>query len=254
VWQEAVNTAPNGKPTAAHVEKIVRGRQELPKAMVYERQELNNGIVQCSRCEELYDGSTIEYCPYCAYTQEQRIQYLEHKRKKKSQTHVANNAGDNEWYTPQKYIDAARVTMGDIDLDPASTEIANTVVGASQYFTEEDDGLTQEWHGRVWMNPPYARPLIEHFVDKLVQHVRAGDILEAIVLVNNATETAWFVKLISVANVVCFPQGRIKFWQPDGTLGTPLQGQAITYIGKNHQAFIQEFGEFGWLAMISKKS
>ena len=49
--------------------------------------------------------------------------------------HVANNSGENEWYTPIDYINDAREVMGSIDVDPASSDIANEIVKATQYFT-----------------------------------------------------------------------------------------------------------------------
>ncbi len=164
--------------------------------------------------------------------------------------HVARNSGNNEWYTPEPYILAALAVMGRIDLDPASTLEANTVVGAGRFYTAEDDGLAQEWGGRVWMNPPYAAGLIDKFASKLVRHAGDGDVTEACVLVNNATDTAWFRELIGVAGAVCFTFGRVRFWEPGGRQSAPLQGQAVIYIGQNIETFRAAFGSLGWTATL----
>lgn len=155
--------------------------------------------------------------------------------------HVANNSGNNEWYTPAKYIDLAREVMGGIDCDPATSEIANQTVKAKTIFTAEDDGLAQTWRGRVWMNPPYAQPLMSDFAEAVSAKFESGEIEQACILVNNATETQWFQRMVSVANAVCFPKSRIKFLDPQGKPGAPLQGQAIIYMGDNIELFVTAF-------------
>ena len=155
--------------------------------------------------------------------------------------HVANNSGNNEWYTPAKYIDLAREVMGGIDCDPATSEIANQTVKAKTIFTAEDDGLAQTWRGRVWMNPPYAQPLMSDFAEAVSAKFESGEIEQACILVNNATETQWFQRMVSVANAVCFPKSRIKFLDPQGKPGAPLQGQVIIYMGDNIELFVAAF-------------
>jgi ParB family chromosome partitioning protein len=164
----------------------------------------------------------------------------------KNPAHVAYNSGNNEWYTPPEYIAAARRVMDGIDCDPASSDIANRIVGASRYFTAENDGLDHNWSGRVWMNPPYAGELIGKFTEKLAEHFTEGSVFEAIVLVNNATETNWFQGLLVHASAVCFPRQRVKFIDMAGNpTGAPLQGQAVLYLGDNPVKFGAEFSAFG---------
>ncbi len=162
-----------------------------------------------------------------------------------SSAHVSNNSGENEWYTPIEYIDAARAVLGNFDLDPASSKVANEVVKARKFFTKEDDGLAKEWSGKVWMNPPYAGELIGQFTEKLTTSFLSGEVSFAIALVNNATETKWFQRIASEASAICFPSTRIKFWNPAKFTASPLQGQAVIFLGTSSLLFISEFRKFG---------
>lgn len=170
--------------------------------------------------------------------------YQELKPEKEKKPHVSNNSGENEWYTPSKFIEAAIQVMGGIDLDPASSELANKTVNAKTFYTKEDNGLEQVWSGKVWMNPPYAQPLISEFSSKLVDSLET--ISQAIVLVNNATETNWFQNMATRSNAICFPSKRIKFVDKEGNpSGEPLQGQAILYFGDRFKEFNDIFSQHG---------
>lgn len=175
----------------------------------------------------------------------------EQQREAVAKPHVTNNSGENEWYTPPQYIVAAREVMGEIDLDPASSEAAQKQVQATTFYSKDDDGLQQEWRGRVWMNPPYSGDLVGKFTEKLADAFDANEVTTAIVLVNNATESKWFQRLASSASAICFPKGRIKYLDSTGTpANSPLQGQAILYFGGDVSAFAEVFQQFGFITEV----
>jgi hypothetical protein len=159
--------------------------------------------------------------------------------------HVMHNSGESEWYTPGPIIEAARRVMGGIDLDPASSEAAQETVRAKRFFSKEHDGLEHRWSGRVWLNPPYAQPLIDDFCLKLEAELGAGTVTQAVCLTNNGTETHWGQVLLRGHSAVCFHDGRVRFWAPGKPSATPLQGQMITYFGPNVEVFCAEFSQLG---------
>lgn len=71
----------------------------------------------------------------------------------------------DEWYTPKEIIDA----LGKFDLDPCAP-VKPLWKTAETMYNKNHDGLTKDWVGRVWLNPPYSRPLIERFITRLAEH------------------------------------------------------------------------------------
>lgn len=160
-----------------------------------------------------------------------------------------NHSENKEWYTPKQYMDVVRKVLGRIDLDPASNAIANEVVQARQYFTAKDDGLSQEWHGRVFLNPPYGRDTERKrlnqqvWSEKLVAEYKSGNVREAILLVNAVTDTKWFQPLWDYP--ICFTDHRIKFYTVEANKTSPVRGSAIVYFGDNPLLFAKNFKQFG---------
>lgn len=160
--------------------------------------------------------------------------------------------GEVEWYTPREYLDAAVEVMGAIELDPASSDRAQEHVKAEDYFTREEDGLAQRWHGRVFLNPPYKMPDVKQFVFKLVESFQEGHIKEGILLTNSATDTEWFHTAMNAATALCFTRGRISFLEASedelAERKTPTHGQSFFYFGSDRRRFRRVFRQYGGYA------
>ena len=152
----------------------------------------------------------------------------------------------DEWYTPAMYIEAARLVLGEIELDPASCALANTVVKAERYIDKAHDGLRLPWcTGGLWLNPPYSAT--QEWVDKLIEEYDGERTDAAIVLVNNATETRWFQTMLR-RFPVCFPSSRLQFWRHDHENVGARQGQALFLLTRDRAQmgnFTAAFGQFG---------
>jgi len=140
--------------------------------------------------------------------------------------------------------------MGGIDCDPASNDMAQRLVKAGTYFTKEKDGLNCDWHGNVWLNPPYSRGLIEPFVHKLLRELEAGRVSSAILLTNNSASSHWHQHAASFSTLLCNPSKRIGFLelQEDGTYAQKNgndRGQTFFFYGSDPEAFMQTFADLG---------
>ena len=157
-------------------------------------------------------------------------------------------AGSIEQYTPELYIEMVREVLGEIDLDPASCDKAQTIVKATHFYTEEYDAMHYKWKGRVFLNPPYSRGAIDQFIDKLIEGCNSfSGVYEYITLTNLASSPKWAQKLITLADSICFPDHRIAFIQEDTM--QPKKGnnrdQMFTYCGHNKNKFKEVFSRIG---------
>jgi hypothetical protein len=120
-----------------------------------------------------------------------------------------NDGGTVEWYTPPGIF----AVLGlEFDLDPCSPPGGLPWIPARRFYCEADDGLSQPWAGRVWLNPPYGR-LAGAWMRRLAAHGNG------IALVFARTETAWWHETVPTCSAVCFIEGRLSFVAADGLPG-----------------------------------
>jgi hypothetical protein len=140
--------------------------------------------------------------------------------------------GKDEWLTPPEIVKS----LGDFDLDPCSP-INRPWDTAKKHYTIVDDGLIQEWGGRVWCNPPYGK-YTQHFLDKCALHNNC------IALTFARTETNMFFNSVwDKADAVLFIKGRLSFYHISGKKGDSAGAPSVLIAyGKNNAEILRNCG------------
>ncbi|MEH6711602.1 MAG: DNA N-6-adenine-methyltransferase [Paraglaciecola polaris] len=186
-----------------------------------------------------------------------------------SHQNVNQTSGNVEIYTPGNLIELAKRVMGPIDLDPASSIVANRTVGAAKIYTKRGNGLAKPWFGNVWMNHPWgakenkckthcdktickkrghhltqALPGNAAWIEKLITEYESGKVKQGMCITYASTSEKWFKPLTDYP--ICFLHGRTSFLTPEGDeLNQNTKGCAITYFGEQYSKFDTVFSEVG---------
>lgn len=113
----------------------------------------------------------------------------------------------DQWATPQDFFDKLNDEFH-FTLDPCADDINHK---CRKYFTEQQDGLLQDWSGEiVFCNPPYGRET-RHWVKKCFTEVYSGGCPCAVMLIPARTDTQWFHAYIYKKAEIRFIKGRLKF-------------------------------------------
>lgn len=137
---------------------------------------------------------------------------------------INQDSGDTEYLTPREIVAVARQLMGGIDLDPACEYEAAVYQGygpETLYFGKEQNGLSQVWANRVWMNHPFSRAENHLWIGKLVAGYQERAIPQACCITFASVSEAWCQPLLA-NGMQFFFRGRINYIDP--VTGQPKRG------------------------------
>lgn len=137
----------------------------------------------------------------------------------------------DEWYTPEIIFDLLGLRF---DLDVAAPKGNKGHVPADRKYTIDDDGLEQDWVGRVWMNPPYSKPA--PWIEKWLNHNNGIALLPM-------AKSKWFNRMIeSDANFIVLPSV-FKFESPEGKPLSLMMGSTLWALGESNIEAIKQISK-----------
>lgn len=156
-------------------------------------------------------------------------------------SHQSAKMAKDEWLTPPEILEK----LGSFDLDPCAP-VNRPWNTALKHYTIEDDGLSKQWFGQVWCNPPYGLEAAR-WLDKLQEHNNG------IALIFARTETKMFFDHVwSKADALLFIEGRLYFHHVDGTKANANAGAPSVLIayGSNMVEKLKNSGIKGKLIQL----
>ena len=161
----------------------------------------------------------------------------------------STKTGNPERYTNPAIIERVHAVFGQVpDLDPFSCAEANTVVKAKKIYTQADDGLSQKWHGKTFVSPPFDSETITAAVEKCVDAYFKGHVTEAILLTESLSQPNWYMH----AKIACDVEfihtkngGRFTYWTPEGKAHKGMSRGYLFYFGDTPTKFAESFSDIG---------
>lgn len=151
----------------------------------------------------------------------------------------------DEWYTPECVWRKVQDFFGVISLDPCSNSHDRPNVPAQNVYTKEDDGLSKEWYGKVFVNPPYSK--VKVWTEKLVSEVDSGRTIEACLFPKVDTSTRWFDLIFRKAAAILFYKRRLQFANSGKV--APF-ASCLAYFGPRPHEFKLQFREEGNVILL----
>jgi len=151
-------------------------------------------------------------------------------------TRTNNTELKDVWRTPPEIVEM----LQPIDVDPCAGE--DTDIGRDANYDKSDDGLSKQWHGRVFINPPFSEKA-QWLSESISQQANTECIF---VLTPDSTDTKswWHNYIAEEADYVWFSRGRIAYINPKTgeKEKNPTFGTAISIFGEPGLARLKESG------------
>jgi hypothetical protein len=146
----------------------------------------------------------------------------------------------SEWRTPKFFFDALKLPF---DVDVCAPLDGFYCVPARMRFTVRENGLARSWKrlGPVYCNPPWSEKK-EAVVPWLVKFFEEAD-GGIFVCVARTSSRWWHALVLPRAELICFPTGKTRFHNPNGSLGaSPTNGVALIAKGEVACAVLRQSG------------
>ena len=139
--------------------------------------------------------------------------------------------GSDDWYTPKWIFNTLKLTF---DIDVAAPPGGIDWIPAKRYYTMADDGLSQQWDGLVWCNPPFSK--LTPWVDRFIEHGNG-------VLLTPFGRSKWLDRIWDSSATMLNLPSDLKFQKPDGGWYPMSFGAVLWAMGEQAQTALTNLGK-----------
>ena len=143
---------------------------------------------------------------------------------------IIDNKTTDDHYTPPFIFEALKL---EFDIDVAAPVGGVPWIPAKRYYTLLDDGLSSEWQGLIWCNPPYSK--ITPWALKMLEHGNGIALLPV-------GKSQWFDLLWKESDGILALPSTLRFIKSDQTVAGIMTTTVLFSFGKTATESVRESG------------